>query len=444
MQILFYGAGEHAKKNMDLWLRRGLEPVCFVDIDKTKHYKKFDEKYDILPLAEAIQKYPDYLMCVALGIYNYDAGYNYLIEFGISSERIVNADEFSFQKLRQSYLHSKDRAPGLFCSRISPGERRLILDEQQIQICCSLDALDPDFLSVPFTNVVDGILKCYNIIDAINNMHTKGNSGPCKGCHYLTEKSNVNEDTNNVRQISHAHIFEFSCLYIGSKCNLQCVYCDVVNRINHHYTKDNTLLNTVINIAEYFRNTPIRFNFVSGEFLFRHDADDILNYLLGQENVEIGLVINASIYSKTLLDLIRLGRVYSINVSLDAGTKETYNKVKGKDFFQKAVENIEMYSQFGNPTKHLILKYIFLTGINDNPVDIEGFITLAERVDAVIHISADHRASVRKSPLPKTTMDSIFTLYNLAVERELKVLFLLEAFNADDRLFIKNKGVCYA
>jgi len=97
-----------------------------------------------------------------------------------------------------------------------------------------------------------------------------------------------------------------------------------------------------------------------------------------------------------------------------------------------------MYSQFRSQIDSLDLKYIFLAGVNDSYEDIEGFIAIAERIKCTIHISADQRASVRKSPLPKATMDSIFMLYNLAVERKLKVIFMLEAFNADDSLYIKS------
>ena len=431
MQLLFYGAGEHAKKNIDFWLRRGLEPTCFIDIDKTKHYIKFDEKFDILPLTEAIQKYPDYLICVALGIYNYDAGHKYLLESGIPSERIVSANEFSLQGLRRYYSRSGESV--FSCSRISRPLPELILKEDCIQICCSLDAIDQDFFFIPFTNVVDGILKAHKVIDDINDMHRRGNSGPCKGCYHLR-----NTDMDIVHTPANLRTFTFSADYIGSTCNMRCVYCTIVDNINHNYTKDKTMMNAVVNIVDFFSDDLIRLDFVSGEFFAKYDSEDILKYLIDKENVKISLVTNASIYSETFLELIRLNRVYLINVSLDAGTEETYRKVKGRDLFRKVVNNIEMYSQFRSQIDSLDLKYIFLAGVNDSYEDIEGFIAIAERIKCTIHISADQRASVRKSPLPKATMDSIFMLYNLAVERKLKVIFMLEAFNADDSLYIKS------
>lgn len=39
--IIFYGAGQNARENFDTWVKSGLDPVCFSDIDITKHHTQF-------------------------------------------------------------------------------------------------------------------------------------------------------------------------------------------------------------------------------------------------------------------------------------------------------------------------------------------------------------------------------------------------------------------
>ena len=61
-----------------------------------------------------------------------------------------------------------------------------------------------------------------------------------------------------------------------------------------------------------------------------------------------------------------------MNVSIDAGTRETFHKIKGVDGFERVCENLQEYHKAGCVT----LKYIFLPGINDKKEDIDGFVDL--------------------------------------------------------------------
>jgi hypothetical protein len=65
-------------------------------------------------------------------------------------------------------------------------------------------------------------------------------------------------------------------------------------------------------------------------------------------------------------------------VSLDAGTRETFAKIKGLDLFDKVCDNLVRYSSKG-PVR---LKYIILPGLNDNEADIDGFVALCVRLKA--------------------------------------------------------------
>ena len=70
--FIFYGAGEYAKKNLALWIAKGIIPVCFSDSDPNSHYTKVapsrasKSEFDILSFEEAIQRYPDADVCVTI------------------------------------------------------------------------------------------------------------------------------------------------------------------------------------------------------------------------------------------------------------------------------------------------------------------------------------------------------------------------------------------
>lgn len=85
--IIFYGAGQNAHEKISYWIKQGLEPVCFADGDVKKQYTYFD-KWEILPLLEAISRYPDYEIYCTQTSACLGEVYNYLIKIGVPKERI--------------------------------------------------------------------------------------------------------------------------------------------------------------------------------------------------------------------------------------------------------------------------------------------------------------------------------------------------------------------
>lgn len=69
-----------------------------------------------------------------------------------------------------------------------------------------------------------------------------------------------------------------------------------------------------------------------------------------------------------------------INFSIDAGTAETWHKVKGVNNFYRVLENLNAYLQAAQNADQVILKYIIFPGINDSD---EDFLSLTEIVKAL-------------------------------------------------------------
>ena len=103
---------------------------------------------------------------------------------------------------------------------------------------------------------------------------------------------------------------------------------------------------------------------------------------------------NASKFDDYLADCISGGRCI-ICVSVDAGTHETYAKVKGIDCFEKVRDNLKKYSNIDRGV--VALKYIFLPNVNDNEDDIMGFIELCCKLNpGFVYLSFDLNYPVQK------------------------------------------------
>ena len=101
-----------------------------------------------------------------------------------------------------------------------------------------------------------------------------------------------------------------------------------------------------------------------------------------------------------------------INFSIDAGTAETWHKVKGVNNFNRVLDNLNAYLQAAQNADQVILKYIIFPGINDSD---EDFLSLTEIVKALkikcLIFSRDMMIYSRsKAALDALSVDGVFDL----------------------------------
>ena len=176
----------------------------------------------------------------------------------------------------------------------------------------------------------------------------------------------------------------------GDVCNYKCVYCFAENQL-HRLKNDEDgyttyeILRQLSEMPEF--DTPnFNIQLSNGEFCANKYCDEIFDVLL-KTKWEVAFVTNMSIYREKFAEFLKTGRARSVQTSLDAGTPETYKKVKGLDTFEKVKQNLKKYP-FDKTS--LRLKYIFLEGINDNETDIDGFFEVVKEVGCkTIVLSSD-------------------------------------------------------
>ena len=85
---------------------------------------------------------------------------------------------------------------------------------------------------------------------------------------------------------------------------------------------------------------------------------------------------NCFIYDQEIADLLLRGKNSFLQCDLDAGTPETYIKVKGFNKFDMVCGNLKKYAQYGKVN----LKYIVLPDWNDTQADYEGTVKLLKEL----------------------------------------------------------------
>ncbi len=237
-------------------------------------------------------------------------------------------------------------------------ENAIILLSDGVKHCC---ALNPNGISqeiIPYEDSIEQTIQTIierkkHIIQ--DNIH--GKKTFCTGCKLLKEGHwSVQK---RIRQIN---------LSLDYLCNLKCRYCI---KWETQYIRRNRL--DIPDLMQQLKACqavdlmyPVLYS--SGEITIQPKIKPILDSL---EEYDVCIFSNATKYQQDIANKIKK-TANCLVVSLDCGTKETYKRIKGVDFFDTVCRNIEKYCMNGG---NVILKYILMED-NIGQDDLNGFIEL--------------------------------------------------------------------
>lgn len=176
--------------------------------------------------------------------------------------------------------------------------------------------------------------------------------------------------------------------FCNSVCNYRCSYCNVahegpVGKDAGHHT-----LHQVISALreEGMLSADYCVEFAtSGEPTLYPGRKEVYQEFDGDR---FSFLTNGYLYDPDLFAMMGRKRTHIMD-SIDAGTREMYLRIKGVDGFERVREHMKAYAQASLGI--VVLKYIFLPGINDLPEEVDGFIDFCLETDAVLAvISVDY------------------------------------------------------
>ena len=209
------------------------------------------------------------------------------------------------------------------------------------------------------------------------NEMKKGNIIPeCRNCIYLREDEWDNDD--------YISFINFNNWTI---CNEHCVYC-WLNDADRPRQKQYNVYPAVKDMAEkgYLRKGG-NITIAGGEPSSAPEFDDLIKLFIDYDLNSIRILTNASKYSAVLEQGIKEGRL-NIVVSVDSGVKETFIKVKRRDFYDIVWNNIRRYAAVQPASDRVKTKFILIPDVNDTEEEITAW--LDKSIEAgVRHIAFD-------------------------------------------------------
>jgi len=367
--VVFFGAGPHALMFFE-GLARQYSPVAFGDNDTKKQGTCF-LGLPVLSLGEIEVRYPGCRFLVTVNDLTKPFVVTSLIDAGVAPSRIINYVEY---KRYRSCIYL---------------ETQLRYNKSQMQFCCSDFGknISPCIAKGTFTH--EEHLNAFfdmrdRTIDELNELNRLDSNvvapNPCVDCHNIR-----NIFWQHDRRIRHIN------LNFCSVCNFKCSYCTVIH--DKRDKNNDTFNDSVEDVLSLLRllkhkkiiNVDTVIHIAAGEIAVHPTREKIKEMLTELLDYTCFIYTNGSVYNETIGKVLS-NRKSKIIVSIDAGTRETFAKIKGVDLYDKVCENLSKYSADGT----VQLKYIVLPNINDNEADMLGFVDLCSRLNIrAVDISRD-------------------------------------------------------
>jgi sulfatase maturation enzyme AslB (radical SAM superfamily) len=188
---------------------------------------------------------------------------------------------------------------------------------------------------------------------------------PCHGCFLLKEQEWQARD-----YLSGIAISGFM------HCNLACTYC-----VTYHYDPTDRGVPTLETLRAWHDIGMIRsgscIEFGGGEPTLHREFDQIAAFAF-ERGIKMRVYTNAVGVSKSLLEGLRKGLAHLV-ISVDAGTPETYRRIKKKDVLHRVWDSIKTYAAIA--PDEVLVKYIVMDS-NRSKSELDAFFEQARRAGA--------------------------------------------------------------
>lgn len=287
----------------------------------------------------------------------------------------------------------------------------LFLSHNEIRTCCKrffvngkmkgdVVLLKENFTVKNILNAKKALLARINQDEAIE----------CKGCPFLEFK-----EWGYINKLKVEHIsFEYHSI-----CNMKCNYCsaDYYGGKQANYNI-NSLIDELINTKSLDNLKSIVWG--GGEPVLEKNFINLLTKIVTLfPKTTCRVITNATIFKKEIENFIKNNDLL-ITTSIDAGTKETFLKVRKNDQFLEVFKNLQKYSKY--KPENITIKYIILDE-NSSLNELKGFVDLVsvyELQKCNFQISFDFKKNI----IDKDSLLAIIILYGLLKESNVKLVFI--------------------
>ena len=239
----------------------------------------------------------------------------------------------------------------------------------------------------------------------------------CEGCYWVQEflsDKKVKDFENKVK---------IMFIQNNMSCNAKCVYCVFANVEKGYKYQVVPILKTIVDNNLLDRNPQI--NLSGGEITITPDFEDLVNLLIQNIDSQIYISTSGIKYSQAIENAFVMNKCWQ-TISIDCGTRETYQRLKQVDCFDQIINNLKRYSEASNNAKNCnILKYILVDNINDNKEEVDAFFNVVRDIgikNVMIDVNFEEYSFTNDKTVPEHQVKLIEYFYKTAADMGLNLI----------------------
>ena len=374
--------------HMLLYLEKfyGVIPAVVIDNDPRKTGTA-DFSVPVMPFAKAREQFDDLQYFICSDDYKYTIIGDMLVK-GVPPEKIIN---YVPVEKRRTCLYFYNR---LLLTRGSKTGTHIIGR-------CNKDSFKPQTVRTEIFSEDESYVETGTYLDKAFSDFEAGAIAVCKDC--IMNKEQYIVSRGYQRHYKSVAFYQATC----ADCLSHCVYCCVGGN-----SKENSQVS--LNSLKSYRNfidSVLALDRVDDDFTCAIDMSErdhdkkiavVVEAVKKSGLHPLAYKVNSCLltYEEHLAELMRQGKVYVV-WSLDAGTQETYRKIKQIDAFENVVKNVRRYiEQDAYGGKLIVAKYLIVKGLNDNEAEFDAFLKVITDLDLkFFSLSFDYNKKAEQSDL---------------------------------------------
>lgn len=387
-QVALYCYGIYASYLLS-YLKKffGIVPTVIIDNDLRK---KGTAEYGVavMPFIEAKEQYENLQYFICSDDFKYTI-IGDLLEYGVKPDAIIN---YVPVEKRKTCLYFYNR---LLLVLGSKGNGTQAIGH------CNKDSFKSETVS---TRIPAGNGDYENLQQLLEQTITDFESGKINTCNTCV----MNKEQYMVSSMYQKHYKQVACYQEScADCLSHCIYCCVGG---NSAGRSEITMNSLESYSRFLRHV-FSLRMIDDDFscaidMSERDSDQKIA-LVTQTLNDAGMVplvykINSCFltYSEHLSKLMQEAMAYVV-WSLDAGTRETYKKIKQVDAFETVINNVKRYiaeDAFGG--RFIVAKYLIVKGVNDNEKEFDNYLQLVTELGLVyVSLSFDFYAKADENDL---------------------------------------------
>jgi sulfatase maturation enzyme AslB (radical SAM superfamily) len=243
-------------------------------------------------------------------------------------------------------------------------EKWIVFNPDSASPCCHYLDITPPHMAMSDGGLsLDSYQDWLIEIDRLNQEP----AGPCHGCRFL-----VPSEATDVRIVIYTLTFTNTLA-----CNAKCSYCN--NWRTDTKTKPLYEYRTIVKqlLERDMVHQDAIFYWSGGEPTIHPEFEELLGFI-SDKGIRQDVLSSGIRFSPALHAAMTQGNTH-LQVSLDAGTPEAYERFKGHKprVFAKILDNLARYADDPVAAAHINLKYI-MANSNSSDADIDGFVKICK------------------------------------------------------------------